>query len=129
MNTQELLQLLTPIMAAIFYGVTGYLKQKPLDAEKFDGQKFAGTMLIGCIIGLIMFMVKTSFDIASALVLSTGLVVIIENLLKIMWRRFGGIPAKKNIRFCPYCRSPNIVGLTHSVSGHSYLCANCGRFF
>ena len=116
-------------MAAVFCGVTGYLKQKPLDAEKFDGQKFAGTMLIGCIIGLIMFMAKISFDIASALVLSTGLVVIIENLLKIMWRRVGRTTAKKNIRFCPYCRSPNIVGLTHSVSGHSYLCANCGRFF
>jgi len=128
MTPQELLQLLTPIMAAVFYGVTGYLKQKPLNAEKFDGQKFAGTMIIGGVIGLIMFMVKTSFDLASALVLSTGLVVIVENLLKIVWRRFGGTTAK-NIRFCPYCRSPNIVGLTHSVSGHSYLCAACGRFF
>ena len=77
------------IMGGILYGCTGYLKSiKKRKREKFDILKFTQSVVVGGIVGGITYSMGISMASAQQLVFNTGLVTIIENVKKYIWRRF-----------------------------------------
>ena len=83
------------IIAAIMYAGTQFIK-KNLDPEKpqeFDGGKFGATIVIGAGVGLIFGysgLIPSESMVLEQLVAYSGLVAIIENVLKIAWRWLKG---------------------------------------
>jgi hypothetical protein len=76
-------QILWSILGAIVYAVGGYFKNK----EPFDKQKFCTTLIVGVAIGIIQVYTKTSYEAAYNIALSAGLIAIIENVMKAIYRR------------------------------------------
>ena len=76
-------QLLWSILGAIFYAVSGYLSKK----EPFDKQKLCTTIIIGVAVGLVQVYTKRSYEAAYNILLSAGLIAIIEHGMKAIYRR------------------------------------------
>lgn len=77
-------QLLYSIAAAVVYGLAGYFKSS---GESFDKKKFLTTVAIGVVVGIIMAYCKLSYEGAYNFALSAGIIAIVENVLKAIWRR------------------------------------------
>jgi hypothetical protein len=76
------------IIAALIYALSGYFKRTD-PKEAFDGPTFITTLVIGAIAGFLSYFLTLTPEQAFAFVLSeTGLVVIIENWAKAIWRRW-----------------------------------------
>ena len=76
-------QILWSILGAIVYAVGGYFKNK----EPFDKKKFCTTIVIGIAIGIIQLYSKVTYEAAYNIALSAGLIAIIENVMKAIYRR------------------------------------------
>ena len=82
---EVLIPLASAIFASIIYGLGGYLNRP--EKEEFDDEKLAITVIIGAAVGVISFYTGESFDIATQLLSSAGLVVLIEKYGKAVIRK------------------------------------------
>jgi len=80
-----------PVMSAVFIAGAGYFRDTPL--EVFNPTKFAATVAVGAFIGVIS--VQTASPITEQwvgiqLVAYAGMISLVENTLKAIWRRIYG---------------------------------------
>jgi small basic protein len=80
----QLVQILTAIAAAVLYALAGYSKSM---GETFDKQKFITTIVIGVAVGIIQVIMGLTYDAAYTFAVSAGIIVIIENITKAVYRR------------------------------------------
>ena len=85
--------ILIGICSGIAYGVTGYLKSLKKDGkyEKFDPYKFAQSVIVGGIVGGISTGMGWTLETAYQFVFNTGLVALVENVKKFVFRKYFGI--------------------------------------
>ena len=95
MNAEAINQIVLAITAAVIYALAGYFKSQP--AETFDREKFLTTIVIGVIVGIVEVYLNVTFEAAYNLLLSMGLIVVIENVCKILWRRIWNHPPKVQV--------------------------------
>jgi len=74
------------ILGAIMYALTGYAKQ--YTTESFDEEKFVVTIFIGFVVGIASYLLGITFDPAYQLLISTGIIVAVENVAKAVYRRY-----------------------------------------
>jgi len=73
------------IAGGVIWGVFGYLKSRK--AEAWDWKKFGVSVIIGIPVGVVAVVTNISFDnAATQLVTDAGLVGVLENFLKFIWR-------------------------------------------
>jgi hypothetical protein len=85
-----MLEVLIGICSGVAYAATGYLKSLKKDSkfEKFEPCKFTQSVVIGGIVGAVGYSLGISLEIAQQFVFDTGLVTIVENLKKFIWRKY-----------------------------------------
>lgn len=83
-------QILYALLGAVAYGVFGYLKTTPLDT--WDWKKFSSTVAIGLMLGILEVYLKVDYDAAVLVATNAGLVVMVENVIKAIWRRLEAKP-------------------------------------
>jgi len=76
--------ILSGILAGLAYSLTAFAKTS---GEKFDWLKFGVTVTIGAAAGVVMVFAKMPIDAANAFLIQLGAVPIVENLLKIGYRK------------------------------------------
>ncbi|RLG35360.1 hypothetical protein DRN97_00175 [Methanosarcinales archaeon] len=77
------------VVAAIVFAMSGYLKSAK--DEEFDVTKFATTVLVGALVGVVLYVkgaVITEEAVATQFAAYAGIVVIVENALKAVMRWF-----------------------------------------
>jgi hypothetical protein len=79
------------VIAAVLYAGTEFIKKylDPQKPESFDKIKFAATMIIGAVIGVASGyegIIPTELGITEQLALYVGSVVVLENVLRIIYR-------------------------------------------
>jgi len=80
--------LLISILAGLSYGITGYLKSlKEGKQEKFDPYKFVQTVCVSFLVGLISYMMGWTLEDSYQFVFDVGLVALVEQVKKAIWRR------------------------------------------
>ena len=79
--------------AGLLYAFIGWAKGT--DLEKFDGQKFFTTLVIGLIVGGVSGYMNIELTEALKLIAALGLVVVIENVCKFVYRRITDAMNKK----------------------------------
>jgi len=83
-----LLALWWAIVAGVIYALSGFFKREETK-ETFSGEKFLTTAIVGVIAGFVSFYMNVTIEQAFALVAAdVGFVVIIENVVKAIWRRW-----------------------------------------
>ncbi|MCS7365239.1 MAG: hypothetical protein NDF54_07385 [archaeon GB-1867-035] len=82
--------ILIGLYAGLAYGTTGYLKSLKKDGsfEKFDPYKFLQSIIVGGVSGVISAYMGWTLEAAQEFVLNTGMVALIENVKKFLWRKF-----------------------------------------
>ena len=85
------MQVLYAIAAAIVYAAAGYFKSM---GENFDKQKFLTTIVIGLAVGIIQVYMGLSYDAAYSFALSAGIIAIVENIMKAVYRHTFGPKVK-----------------------------------
>lgn len=83
-------QILLGISSGIVFGIIGYLKSLKKDGklERFDYNKFTQSVIIGGIIGAVSKSMGINLEVAQQFVFNTGLITIVENLKKWVWRQY-----------------------------------------
>lgn len=81
------------VLATIIYAGSEFLKKylKPDNLETFDYVKFTATLIVGGVVGAVAGFqgtIPTSMSVAEQLALYAGATVVLENVLKIMYRHF-----------------------------------------
>lgn len=71
--------------AAMFYTIAGYYKKKP--KQKFNTEKFMTVLLMGMVLGGIMFFLKLDYNGATQFSISMGAITAIEYATKVITRR------------------------------------------
>ena len=74
--------------AGLLWAVTGFFKGTTV--EKFNGQKFFCSMLLGLVIGGASGYMDIELTVALNFVTALGLVAVIENIGKLIYRRISG---------------------------------------
>jgi len=77
------------VVAAIVFALSGYLKSAK--DEEFDATKFAATILVGALVGVVLYVKGapiTEEAVATQFAAYAGIVVILENALKAVVRWF-----------------------------------------
>jgi len=77
------------VVAAIVFALSGYLKSAK--DEEFDATKFAATILVGALVGVVLYVkgaAITEEAVATQFAAYAGIVVILENALKAVVRWF-----------------------------------------
>ena len=77
------------VVAAIVFAMSGYLKSAK--DEEFDVTKFATTVLVGALVGVVLYVkgaAITEEAVATQFAAYAGIVVIVENALKAAMRWF-----------------------------------------
>jgi F0F1-type ATP synthase assembly protein I len=79
------------VLAAIMYAGTEFIKKymDPTNPENFDYVKFIATIVIGAVIGVAsgyQGTIPTELSITEQLALYAGATVVLENVLKIIYR-------------------------------------------
>jgi len=77
------------VVAAIVFALSGYLKSAK--DEEFDATKFAATILVGALVGVVLYVkgaAITEEAVATQFAAYAGIVVILENALKTVVRWF-----------------------------------------
>lgn len=72
--------------ASAIYAASGFLRKKRDDRE-FNWQKFAHTVIIGAIVGGFISYTGATPDVAMLMLESVGITALVQNGLKIIWRR------------------------------------------
>lgn len=75
---------LTGMGAGATYSLTSYFKKKD---QEFDWLKLGTTLTIGCVAGIVMQIASMDMEAAQEFVVMLGAVPIVENALKITWRK------------------------------------------
>ena len=81
--------ILIAILAAIIFAASGYLKSA--GTENFEPTKFAATVLVGTVVGAVMYVSGspvTEANVATQIGIYAGIVAVVENALKAILRRF-----------------------------------------
>lgn len=76
---------ITAVISALIYAVGGYLKN--IEPEKFDAEKFFVTIIIAVLVGSISYYLGISYDTATQILISAGLIAYIEFWGKAIYRR------------------------------------------
>ena len=77
------------ILAAIIFAASGYLKS--VGTENFEPTKFTATVLVGIVVGAVMYASGspvTEANVATQLAMYAGVIAVVENVLKAILRRF-----------------------------------------
>ncbi|RKY68967.1 MAG: hypothetical protein DRQ24_11225 [Candidatus Latescibacterota bacterium] len=80
--------ILIAIVAAAIFASAGYLKSS--GTENFDATKFSATVLVGAIVGVVMYfggVPVTEANVIEQLAAYAGIVAVVENILKAIIRR------------------------------------------
>ena len=80
--------ILIAVLAAAIFASAGYLKSS--GTENFDATKFSATVLVGAIVGAVMYfggVPVTEAGVAEQLAAYAGIVAVVENVLKAFLRR------------------------------------------
>jgi len=75
------------VLSAIVYAVVAYAKTQK---EEFDALKFSATIIVGAIVGFAFAITDTPIaqaSIETQLVAYVGVIVIVENVLKAVYRK------------------------------------------
>jgi len=81
--------ILIAIIAAAVFAASGYLKSA--GTENFEPIKFAATVLVGIVVGAVMYAggsPVTEANVATQIGIYAGIVAVVENVLKAILRRF-----------------------------------------
>jgi len=76
------------IIASVIYGLAGYLKNAP--QEDFDVARFLSTFVVAVLIGSICYVTGvpiTEAKVTEQLAAYTGLIVLVQQLIKALMRR------------------------------------------
>ena len=78
------------ILSGIAFASSGYLKSLRRDGkyERFDPYKFGQTLIVGALAGFISHWMGWTLEVAQQFVLNTGMVALIENVKKWLWRKY-----------------------------------------
>ena len=77
------------IVAAIVFAASGYLKSAK--DEEFDVTKFGATILVGALVGVVLYVkgaAITESSVTEQFAAYAGIVVIVENVIKAVMRWF-----------------------------------------
>jgi len=80
--------ILIAVLAAAIFAASGYLKS--VGTENFEAAKFAATVLVGIVVGAVMYVSGspvTESSVAEQLAAYAGVVAVVENALKAFLRR------------------------------------------
>jgi len=80
--------ILIAIVAAAIFAASGYFKS--VGTENFDTVKFAATVLVGLVVGAVMYASGSSVtesNVAAQLAMYAGVIAVVENVLKAFLRR------------------------------------------
>lgn len=80
----DVLTVLSGIVAGVTYALTSYGKK---EGQTFDANKFLTTIIIGIFSGLTMAITQIPIDLGYSYFINMGLIPVIENLLKILYRK------------------------------------------
>ena len=81
--------ILIAVVAAAIFAASGYLKS--VGTENFEPAKFAATVLVGIVVGAVMYASGspvTEANVATQIGIYAGVVAVVENVLKAILRRF-----------------------------------------
>jgi len=81
--------ILIAVLAAVIFAASGYLKS--VGTENFEAAKFAATVLVGIVVGAVMYASGspvTEANVATQIGIYAGVVAVVENVLKAILRRF-----------------------------------------
>jgi len=81
--------ILIAIIAAAIFAASGYLKS--VGTENFEPTKFAATVLVGIVVGAVMYVSGspvTEANVATQIGTYAGVIAVVENVLKAILRRF-----------------------------------------
>ena len=96
----DVFALFTPIVAAIAYSCIIYAKKtaNPENPVEFEPIKFLSTVTVGVVLGVIsvgMEIPVTQMGIEEMFLLYGGAVILIESVLKGLWRFAARVPSKQ----------------------------------
>ncbi|MCW3128560.1 MAG: hypothetical protein N2V75_00415 [Methanophagales archaeon] len=80
--------ILIAVLAAVIFAASGYLKS--VGTENFDLEKFIATILVGAVVGAVMYASGspvTESNVAAQLAMYAGVIAVVENVLKAFLRR------------------------------------------
>ena len=89
----DYLTIVYAVAAAVAYSASFYLKNRQSTDEPFDPAKFAATLIVGLIIGIVAMLTGsplTEQDVITQLIAYAGLVTFIETWLKTLTRTWKG---------------------------------------
>ena len=83
-------QIIIGIGAGVAFACSGYLKslRKDRKYEKFDPYKFSQSIIVGALTGFFSYMLGWTLEATQQLILNTGMVALIENTKKWLWRKY-----------------------------------------
>jgi diacylglycerol kinase len=84
------MEIVVAIAAAVVYALTGYFKSVK---EEVDMVKAVTTVIIGVLVGVVLYVGNipvTAENVAAQMLAYAGLIVLVENIVKGVYRRFEG---------------------------------------
>ncbi len=78
-------KVLIGVSSGIAYGTTGFGKSK---GESMEWSKLGVSVIIGGLAGVVAEFLGLELQVAHQFLASAGLVVLVENTIKTIWRRF-----------------------------------------
>ena len=84
------------VISAVVYAASFYIKNRQSTGESFDPAKFAATLIVGLIVGIVAMLTGsplTEQDVITQLIAYAGLVTFIETWLKTLTRTWKGAGA------------------------------------
>ncbi len=90
MTFMEISSIILAAVAGALYGVLFYVKAQQNSGEDFDYWKFGATVFLAAIIGVAMGaagMPVTQATVELQIAAYVGYVVVLENVLKLIWRK------------------------------------------
>lgn len=88
----QVVEALVGAAAAAIYAALWYLRKRENNGEDFNRIKFASTVLVGAVVGLIFGlsgMDVTQETILAAMAANAGVVALVEPVLKMLFHRLG----------------------------------------
>ncbi|MCJ7816495.1 MAG: hypothetical protein MUP55_01435 [Candidatus Aenigmarchaeota archaeon] len=83
--------ILASVLSGILYSVIAYLKSE----EDFDEVKFSRTLMVGAIVGFLMGYYGIGFTQAYDLMMSLGIIALIDQFIALLMKKYKKSKAKK----------------------------------
>jgi len=80
----EWTSILSGVGAGIAYALTSFAKKED---QAFDGIKFGSTLVVGALAGLGLGLLNLELETTTEFFLGCGVVPLVENIIKIVWRK------------------------------------------